>query len=60
METNLHFKIFFSSMPFLCDLIRNSGNEKNSTLAVLGSKIHTVVELLNWPEDENGQVVICS
>lgn len=47
VETNLHL---FSSMSFLCGLIRNSGNEKKFTLAVLGRKIHTVVELLNWPE----------
>lgn len=40
----------FASLSFLCDLGRNSGNEKNSTLVVLVSKIHTVVGLWNWPE----------
>lgn len=51
--------IFFRSMSFLCDLIRTGSNEKNSTLAVFSCKMQTVVELLNWPEDWSGQVVIC-
>lgn len=41
--------IFFASLSFLCDLRRNSGDEKNSMLVVLVSEIHTVVGLFNWP-----------
>lgn len=51
METNLHLPC---SLSFLCDLRRNGGNEKNSMLVVLVSKIHTDAGLLNWPEGLEG------
>lgn len=40
----------FASLSSLCDLRRNSGNEKNPTPVVLVSKTHAVVGLWNWPE----------